>query len=92
MTVPEGISAISHIESQPIDQVDPADVQAAINELVPGSEGSVTEAEIILGIATSGLWANRDAEDWEVVTERAMKIFQREASLTRTPESAKASN
>ena len=92
MTIPEGISAISYIESQSIDEVDPADVQAAINELVPGSEGSVTEAEIILGIATSGLWANRDAEDWAEVTERAMKIFQREASINRTPESATVSN
>lgn len=92
MTVPEGISAISYIESQPIDEVDPADVQAAINELVPGSEDSATEAEVILGIATCGLWANSGSEDWDEVTERARKIFQREASLTRTPESAKASN
>ncbi|MDQ5969534.1 MAG: hypothetical protein QG593_51, partial [Patescibacteria group bacterium] len=51
MTIPEGVSAISYIESLYVDQLEPADIQSAINELEPGQPRSVSDAEVILGIA-----------------------------------------
>jgi hypothetical protein len=81
MTIPEGVSAISYIESLYVDQLEPADIQSAINELEPGQPRSVSDAEVILGIAASGVYEFPNSEDWAEIHERAFKIFNREASL-----------
>lgn len=80
MTIPEGVPAITHIESRYVDQLEPADVQAAINELQPGKPGSISEAEIILGIAASGAHEYPHDGDWIEMHERASKIYNREVS------------
>lgn len=73
----EVFDPIKYLESTPIELLMPSDVQAAINAIVPGSETALADSEVILGI-TSHATLLTPTEEWDEMTDRAMKINKRE--------------
>ncbi len=88
----DGYEGVDHTVDTPVDEdpirtleetlihdVTPPMIQAAINAVVPGGESAISDAEVILGIAAHAAFFKPADEDLAELSDRAEKIYNREA-------------